>query len=66
LNIKIDNHGEKERISVFNMMGKEVEMVAHLAVNSSLELGAALKPNMYIVQDYGANRSTSFKVLKIE
>ena len=65
-NIKDVNPDKIDRISIFDIMGKQVETVEHSAVNSSLALGSFLKPDMYIVQVYGANWTKSFKVLKKE
>jgi len=64
LNLKIDNPGDIDRITVFDMMGRQVETVGHSAVNGSLTLGSSLKPNIYIVQIAGKCWTKSFKILK--
>ena len=64
LNLKIDNPDNIVRITVFDMMGRQVEVIGHSAVNSSLTLGSSLKPSMYIVKVYGENWTKSFKIVK--
>lgn len=64
LNLKIENPDQIDRITVFDMMGRQVETIGHSAVNSTLTLGSTLKPNMYIVQIAGDGWSKSFKVIK--
>lgn len=63
-NLKVDNPEEILRISVFDMLGRQVETVVHSAANSSLALGSSLKPNMYIVQVIGKDWTKSFKIVK--
>jgi len=63
-NLTLDNPDEVVRISVFDMMGRQVETVGHSAVNSSLALGSTLNPSMYIVKVYGENWTKSFKIVK--
>lgn len=64
LNLKIDNPDDIDRITVFDMMGRQVETVGHSAVNSSFSFGSSLKPNMYIVQVIGKNWTKTVKVIK--
>jgi len=64
LNLKIDNPEEIEHISIFDMMGRQVETIGHSAVNSLLAFGSSLKPNMYIVQITGKDWTKTFKVIK--
>ena len=64
--INVDNLTDLQGISIFDILGRQVETVRYSAFNNSMDLGASLKPNMYIVQVYGANRTNSFKVLKKE
>ncbi len=64
LNLKIDNPDDIDRITVFDMMGRQVETVGHSAINSSLTLGSSLKPNMYIVQITGKDWTKTVKVIK--
>ncbi len=66
IHLKIDNPDEVDRVTVFDMMGHQVETVEHSAVKSSLALGSFLKPEMYIVQVNETNSTKSFKVLKME
>jgi len=64
LNIKIDNPADIDCITVFDMMGRQVEAIGHFALNSSLTLGSSLKPNMYIVKITGKDWTKSFKIVK--
>ncbi|MDD4970322.1 MAG: cellulase family glycosylhydrolase [Paludibacter sp.] len=63
-NLKIDNPNELIRISIFDMLGKQVEVIGHSAINSLFTFGSSLKPNMYIVQITGKNWTKTFKVIK--
>jgi len=65
-NIKVENPDYIDRISVFDMMGRQVETVEHSAIKNSLAIGSSLKPEMYVVQVYGTEWTKSFKVLKRE
>ena len=64
IRLKIENPDDIDRISVFDMMGRQVETIEHSSINNSMDIGFPLKPNMYIVQVYGGNWTKSFKVLK--
>jgi len=64
LNIKIDNPDDIDRVTVFDMMGRQVEMIGKSVINSSLNLGSSLKPNMYIVQIAGKSWTKTVKVIK--
>jgi len=64
IKLKIENPDDIDRITVFDMMGRQVETIEHSVVNSSLFIGSSLKPSMYIVQVYGKDCTKSFKVLK--
>ena len=64
-NLKVGNYSNIVRISIFDMLGHQVETIEHSAVNSSLTIGFSLKPNIYIVHIYGASWTKSFEVVKI-
>ena len=64
INLSVDNPEKIMHISIFDMMGRQVEFIGHSAINSSVALGSSLKPNMYIVKVYGADWTKSFKVVK--
>lgn len=63
-NLTLDNPDEVVRISVFDMMGREVETIGYSAVKSSLAFGSSMKPSMYLVQITGKDWTKSFKVIK--
>jgi len=64
LNLKIDRYDEIDRITVFDRMGRQVETIGHSAVTSSLDLGATLKPDLYLVNIAGKGWTKTFKVIK--
>jgi len=64
INIKIDNPNEIDRITVFDIMGRQVENFGHSEVKNSLTIGSSLQPNMYLVCVYGTNWTKTFKVVK--
>jgi len=66
ISLKTNNPDVINRVTVFDMMGHQVETVEHSAVKTPLALGSSLKPEMYIVQVNEANSTKSFKVLKME
>ena len=65
ISLKTNNHDVINRVTVFDMMGHQVETIEHSAVKNLFDLGSLLKPNMYIVQINGINWTKSFKVLKM-
>lgn len=64
LNLKIDRYEEIDRIAVYDRMGRQVETVDPSAVSSSVELGASLKPDLYLVKVSGKGWSKTVKVIK--
>ena len=65
INIKVGNPDEILRITISDMMGKQVETIEHSAVSNLTSMGASLKPGTYVVQVYGVNWLKSFKVIKV-
>ena len=53
-----------KRVTVFDMMGHQVETVEHPLNKNSMDIGFSLEPNLYIIQVYGEDWTKSFKVLK--
>lgn len=64
INLKVDNPDEISSISIFDMMGKQVEIIGHFDVKSTLTVGAYLNPGIYIVQVNRPNETKTYKVLK--
>jgi endoglucanase len=62
--LTISNPEEILRITIFDIMGRQVETIEHTAVLNAMSLGASLKPGMYIVKVFGATEVNSFKVIK--
>jgi hypothetical protein len=63
-NLKVGNPDEIVRITISDLMGKQVETIEHSAVSNFMTMGTSLKPGMYVVQVYGENWVKSFKVIK--
>lgn len=57
--------GEILRISIFDVTGKQVEVINGSAGSNQVTVGASLKPGNYIVQVDCINMSKSFKVVKV-
>jgi hypothetical protein len=60
----VSNPDEILRITISDILGKQVETIEHSAVTNFITMGATLKPGMYVVQVYGVNWVKSFKVIK--
>ena len=58
------NPADIERIIIFDLMGKQVELLERSAGLNLLSMGASLKPGMYILKVYEAGGMRSFKVIK--
>ncbi len=63
-NLKISNPGDVKSIAIFDVSGRRVESIEYSAVSNLMEMGASLKPGMYVVKVYGINWSQSIKVVK--
>ena len=63
--LTLDNPDAVRKIEIFDLAGRQVEMIAHPAVGSSMPLGAALLPGTYIVKVYGTGGLKEFKVVKL-
>jgi len=64
LNLKINNPDEIDHITVFDIMGRQVENFGHSSVKNSVMIGSYLQPNIYVVRVYGTNWTKTFKVVK--
>lgn len=62
--IIVDNPAEVERVIIFDLMGKQVELFERSTGLNLPSLGARLKPGMYILKVYGTTWTRSFKVIK--
>lgn len=62
--LTVDNPEEIVSISIYDMMGKQVEMIGHSMVTSSMSVGLTLKSNVYIVRVNGTNWTKSYTLLK--
>lgn len=64
ISLKIDNPNNINRITVYDMMGKQVESIEKPAIRGTLFIGSSLQSGMYIVKVYRTSGSGSFKVVK--
>ena len=64
-NIMIDKPAEVERIVIFDVMGKQVEMAKRISVSSLMSMGGALKAGTYIVRVEAATWLKTFKIVKV-
>jgi aryl-phospho-beta-D-glucosidase BglC (GH1 family) len=64
IHLTVDNPDKIMRISIFDTMGRQVEVIGHSAINSPVALGSSLDPNIYIIKVAGADWTKSFKVIK--
>lgn len=62
--LKSNHPQDINRITIFNRLGHQVETVEHSAVTNVMDLGALLKPDLYIVQVQGIDWAKSYKVIK--
>ncbi|HEX6428123.1 MAG TPA: cellulase family glycosylhydrolase [Niastella sp.] len=62
--LTIPNPDDISRITIFDIMGRQVETFEHAAIVNSMLLGASLKPGVYVVKVFGINEVKSFKVIK--
>jgi hypothetical protein len=60
----IDNSDDIDHITVFDIMGRQVENIEHLTIKNSLTIGSSLQPNIYVVCVNGKNWSKTFMVVK--
>jgi hypothetical protein len=65
LNVIVDNPDEVKRIVIFDMMGKQVEIIERAAALNAMSIGASLQRGTYVVQVHGADWIRSFKVTKM-
>ena len=62
--LTFSNPDEILRITIIDIMGRQVKTIEHAAISNSMSLGASLKPGIYVVKVFGANEVKSFKIIK--
>jgi hypothetical protein len=63
-NLRIDNPEQVDGIVVYDLMGKQVEVINHAAIKKEQFIGSSLKTGIYIVQIYSTDKENSFKIVK--
>jgi hypothetical protein len=64
INLRIANPEQVTGIMIFDMLGKQVEVIDHAAVKNLQAVGSSLKAGIYVIQVCSSNKMQSFKVLK--
>lgn len=64
LSLTIDNPDSVKAIAVFDLAGRQVELIGHPDVTKQMTIGASLNPGAYLVKVYGITGVQSFKVIK--
>jgi aryl-phospho-beta-D-glucosidase BglC (GH1 family) len=64
ITLKFDNPDEIVRISIFDMIGRQVETFEKAAIRKTFSIGSSLQSGLYLVKVDCANRSGSYKIIK--
>jgi hypothetical protein len=64
INLRIDNPEQVTSIVVFDMLGKQVEIIGQGTVQNEQAVCSSLKAGMYILQICSPDKVQSFKILK--
>jgi endoglucanase len=62
--LTIPDPGDILRITIYDIMGRQVETIQHADILNAMSLGASLKPGTYVVKVFGSNEISAFKVIK--
>ena len=62
--LKIENQKKVLSVSVYDLLGKQVESIARTSVKSTMTLGSNLKPGVYIVKITGSDWTQALQVQK--
>jgi len=65
-NMTFDNPDEVNQIEIFDIGGKQVEIIGRSMVLKQMAIGAALKSGVYIVKVHGTSWLKEFKVVKLQ
>jgi hypothetical protein len=63
-NLTIGNTEKISHVVILDLTGKQIEVVENSKLKNNMELGASLKPGMYIVKISGNSETKTFKVIK--
>jgi len=64
INLQIDKPEQIIGVAVFDMQGKQVEVIDREYVNRFMVLGSSLKTGMYVVKVFGLDNTRSFTIFK--
>ena len=64
INLRINTPEQVNKVVVFDMLGRQVEVIDHDAIRDLQSFGYSLKAGMYMVQVSGPATSQSFKIVK--
>ena len=65
LNIKVNCPDEIEGVQILDIMGKQVEAIAHSNISNLMSMGISLKPGIYLINVYGKDLTMLSKVIKM-
>lgn len=65
INLTISNPEEINRIVIYDLLGKPVEIIGKPVINSSMLIGSSLHSGAYIAQVHGIKGTRSYKIVKI-
>ena len=63
--LTVSDPASVREIAIFDVSGREVELIGHSAVSGSMSIGGTLGTGEYIVKVYGVSGVNTFKVIKI-
>jgi endoglucanase len=64
ITLKINNQDEILRVSIFNIMGNQIETIEKTTLKNTFIIGSSLRPGMYLLKIYKTKKSESFKIVK--
>jgi endoglucanase len=64
ITLKVNNPDEIIRISLFDLMGRQVEAIEKSAIRKTLDIGSSLQSGLYLVKVYRSDRADSYKIVK--
>jgi hypothetical protein len=64
ITLEAGNHNEISGVSIFDIMGRQVETVGNSEIKSTLTIGSSLNPGIYVIQVNRKNETKTYKVFK--
>jgi aryl-phospho-beta-D-glucosidase BglC (GH1 family) len=64
ITLTVDNPDKIVQISIFDLLGKQVEVIEKSSIKSSLIIGSSLPSGVYLVHMVGTNSTKTYKIVK--